>query len=317
MKSFFSSLTSQAWACVALFAIVSSPALGQCDALFISEYIEGWGNNKAIEIYNPTDAEVDLSDYRLERYSNGSPSAAENQKVQLSGTLGPNSVVVCVLDKQDPDGVDFEQPVWDELADAADLWLCPVYDVNNAMYFNGNDAMVLTRISDNEPIDIFGVVGEDPGETGWEGMTQNHTLIRKPAVTSGNNNPFAFTVSSEWDGIMWSNDSLNYTLDQVFLNLGSHSCDCGTTGIRTPGEVSELAVYPNPVSGNVVTIKAARAIEALKLMNASGQVVDTQFQSFGSGLINVDVANCPAGIYVVKATLEGGVISLHRIVVQH
>ena len=33
-----------------------APALlAQCnDALFISEYIEGWSNNKAIEIYNPT-----------------------------------------------------------------------------------------------------------------------------------------------------------------------------------------------------------------------------------------------------------------------
>ena len=300
-------------ACIA-FAL---QAQSQCDQLFISEYIEGWGNNKAIEIYNPTESAVDLSNYRLERYSNGSPSAAENQKVQLSGTLAPNSVVVCVLDKQDPDGVDFEQPVWDELADAADLWLCPVYDVNNAMYFNGNDAMVLTRISDNESIDIFGVIGQDPGETGWEGMTQNHTLIRKPAVTTGNTNPFSFPVSSEWDGIMWSNDSLNYTLDQVFLNLGSHSCDCGTTGIRTPDLVSELSVYPNPVAGNVVTIQALRAIESLQLMNASGQVMDTQLQVFGSTLMNVDVADCPAGVYMVKATLEGGSTSLHRVVVQH
>ena len=301
---------------VACFAFALQ-AQSQCDQLFISEYIEGWGNNKAIEIYNPTDAAVDLSNYRLERYSNGSPSAAENQKVQLSGTLAPNSVVVCVLDKQDPDGVDFEQPVWDELAEAADLWLCPVYDVNNAMYFNGNDAMVLTRISDNESIDIFGVIGQDPGETGWEGMTQNHTLIRKPAVTTGNTNPFAFPASTEWEGIMWSNDSLNYTLDQVFLNLGSHSCDCGTTGIRTPDLVSELSVYPNPVAGNVVTIQALRAIESLQLMNASGQVMDTQLQSFGSTLFNVNVADCPAGVYMVKATLEGGVTSLHRIVVQH
>ena len=301
---------------VACFAFALQ-AQSQCDQLFISEYIEGWGNNKAIEIYNPTESAVDLSNYRLERYSNGSPSAAENQKVQLSGTLAPNSVVVCVLDKQEPDGVDFEQPVWDELADAADLWLCPVYDVNNAMYFNGNDAMVLTRISDNESIDIFGVIGQDPGETGWEGMTQNHTLIRKPAVTTGNTNPFSFPVSSEWDGIMWSNDSLNYTLDQVFLNLGSHSCDCGTTDIRTPDVVSELFVYPNPVAGNVVTIKAIRAIESLQLMNASGQVMDAHFRTFGSTLMNVDVADCPAGVYMVKATLEGGSTSLHRVVVQH
>ena len=87
--------------------------------------------------------------------------------MDLSGTLAANSVVVVVLDKQDPDGVDFEAPVWDELAEAADLWVCPVYEENNTMYFNGNDAMVLRKISTNTPIDIFGKIGEDPGTTGW------------------------------------------------------------------------------------------------------------------------------------------------------
>ena len=137
----------------------------QCSEIFISEYIEGWSNNKALELYNPTNAAVDLSDYRLERYSNGATAAQDNQKVDLSGTLAANSVVVVVLDKQDPDGVDFEAPVWDELAEAADLWVCPVYEENNTMYFNGNDAMVLRKISTNAVIDIFGKIGEDPGTT--------------------------------------------------------------------------------------------------------------------------------------------------------
>jgi len=126
-----------------LGAATGSAAHAQCSELFISEYLEGWGNNKALEIYNPTNATVDLSDYRLERYSNGATAAQDNQKVDLEGMLMPDSVVVVVLDKQDPDGIDFEQPVWDELAAAADLWVCPVYDENNTMYFNGNDAMVL------------------------------------------------------------------------------------------------------------------------------------------------------------------------------
>ena len=136
-------------------SLMSLNALAQCDELFMSEYIEGWSNNKAIEIYNPTDVAVDLSDYRLERYANGATAAQENQKVDLSGTLDANSVVVVVLDKQNPDGVDFEAPVWDELAEAADLWVCPVYKENNTMYFNGNDAMVLRKISTNTPIDIL------------------------------------------------------------------------------------------------------------------------------------------------------------------
>ena len=136
------------------FVLTSVTAMAQCEELFMSEYIEGWSNNKAIEIYNPTDAAVDLSDYRLERYSNGATAAQDNQKVELSGTLAANSVVVVVLDKQDVDGTGFEAPVWDELAEAADLWVCPVYEENNAMYFNGNDAMVLRKISTNTPIDL-------------------------------------------------------------------------------------------------------------------------------------------------------------------
>ena len=170
---------------LAASALISVAASAQCTELFISEYIEGWSNNKAIEIYNPTGAAIDMSDYRLERYSNGATSAQENQKVDLSGTIEPGDVLVYVLDKQDPDGVDFEAPVWDELAAVADVWLCPVYEENNAMYFNGNDAMVLRKISTNTPIDIFGKIGEDPGTTGWAEMTQNHTLIRKTSVTGG------------------------------------------------------------------------------------------------------------------------------------
>lgn len=56
-----------------LALVIALPTLAhaQCDDIFISEYVEGWSNNKAIELYNPTDAAIDLSDYRLERYSNG------------------------------------------------------------------------------------------------------------------------------------------------------------------------------------------------------------------------------------------------------
>ena len=44
----------------------------QCTDLFFSEYIEGSSNNKALEIYNPTNQEIDLSAYSISRYSNGS-----------------------------------------------------------------------------------------------------------------------------------------------------------------------------------------------------------------------------------------------------
>jgi len=234
----------------------------QCTDLFISEYLEGWSNNKAIEIYNPTDAAVDLGDYRLERYSNGATAAQDNQKVDLSGTLDANSVVVVVLDKQDPDGVDFEAPVWDELAEAADLWVCPVYADNNTMYFNGNDAMVLRKISTNSAIDIFGKIGEDPGETGWAEMTQNHSLVRKEAVTQGDTDALNdFLVVDEWNGTLWSSDSLNYTLDLVFANLGSHTCNCGTTGVNELNNSSDFELFPNPSSGDFAWLRSDKEVQ--------------------------------------------------------
>ncbi|MBL9120313.1 MAG: lamin tail domain-containing protein, partial [Phycisphaerae bacterium] len=68
----------------ALFLLIACCAIGtgrtafaQAADLFISEYIEGSSNNKAIEIYNGTGAAVDLGagGYGLELYANGSPTA--------------------------------------------------------------------------------------------------------------------------------------------------------------------------------------------------------------------------------------------------
>ena len=38
-----------------------------CSDLIISEYVEGWSNNKALEIYNPTPNTIDLSQYIVVR----------------------------------------------------------------------------------------------------------------------------------------------------------------------------------------------------------------------------------------------------------
>ena len=53
--------------------------------LIISEYVEGWSTNKALEIFNPTNAAIDLSGYRITRYSNGSdiPPAETNWYIDL------------------------------------------------------------------------------------------------------------------------------------------------------------------------------------------------------------------------------------------
>ena len=73
-----------------LFAVVANSQ--DCSELFISEYVEGPGNNNAIEIYNPTNNTIDLGGYIINRYSNGAISGPESW--QLGGTIASGDVIV-------------------------------------------------------------------------------------------------------------------------------------------------------------------------------------------------------------------------------
>ncbi|HPT72081.1 MAG TPA: lamin tail domain-containing protein, partial [Candidatus Cloacimonadota bacterium] len=54
-----------------LFLSMASIVMAQATDLFISEYVEGTSNQKAIEIFNGTGAPVDLSQYSLKKQTNG------------------------------------------------------------------------------------------------------------------------------------------------------------------------------------------------------------------------------------------------------
>src|SRR5690554_1279135 len=64
---------------------------GSCTELFISEYVEGSGNNKYIEIYNPTNGSINLSGYQLATYFNGNSTPST---LALSGSIGSYSTYV-------------------------------------------------------------------------------------------------------------------------------------------------------------------------------------------------------------------------------
>ena len=77
-----------------IFLALPLPAFGQASDLFISEYVEGSSNNKAVEIHNATGATVDLNagGYQLEFYFNGSSSAGTT--IALTGTVADGDVYV-------------------------------------------------------------------------------------------------------------------------------------------------------------------------------------------------------------------------------
>jgi hypothetical protein len=191
--------------------------------LFISEYVEGSSNNKAIEIYNATGASVDLSMYTVELYNNG--AATPNQTLTLSGTLATEDVFVIGNPSAAQDILD--------VADAT----------SNVTFYNGNDALTLSN--SGNVIDMFGTVGDDPGSE-WSGggvSTSEATLRRKASVCEGD--PDGFTDPSvEWESFA----------QDTFDGLGSHTCDDSTpTPTPTPAFIHDIqSSGPQVITGTYV-----------------------------------------------------------------
>ena len=179
--------------------------------LFFSEYIEGGSNNKALEIYNGTGAEVDLSNYIMKGNYNGN-AWSEVYTFPAGATIADEDVYVIANNQADAAIL--------AVADTVYAYAAPYYIVA----FNGDDVRGLFKISgtDTTMIDIIGAYDMvDPG-SGWDvagvsASTQDHTLIRKATVTSGN---------SDWTASAGTNadDSEWIVLDKdTFTDLGSHT----------------------------------------------------------------------------------------------
>lgn len=214
--------------------------------LIISEYVEGSSNNKYIEIYNGTGSSIDLSDYKLQMYTNGSSTPSNN--IQLNGTLEHNACKV------------YKNSAANKYNGNAES--------NSAVNFNGDDAIALYKISTESYVDIFGVIGTDPG-TAWtceQHSTLDKTLRRKSTVREGiSTNPIDFTtLCTEWD---ISN------IDDV-SNLGQHNMETKSNA---------------PIPGSPFTVSSGTSL------NVTGLSFDTKYcynvVAKADGYVDSDVSN--------------------------
>ncbi|HKL47227.1 MAG TPA: lamin tail domain-containing protein, partial [Candidatus Izemoplasmatales bacterium] len=139
--------------------------------LFISEYAEGSSSNKYIEIYNGTGADVDLTNYTVELYSNGDTTAS--QTLDLTGTLVAGDVLIIANSSAD-------QTILDEADYALSYPSVPNW--------NGDDVVTLSK--DGAIIDTIGDVGNPNNNY----FAQDVTLVRNADVIGPN---ATYTVS-EW-----------------------------------------------------------------------------------------------------------------------
>jgi hypothetical protein len=158
-------------------------------ALFFSEYVEGSGSFKALEIYASEPSS--LEGCELQTYFNGK---LEPSRLALHASLAPGSVqVLCST----------------ALA-AAQPSLC---DRSTSLTFNGDDAVALS--CGGVLLDVIGQIGVDPGDAWAAGATADHTLRRRCSVTVGHSDGSQpFDPDPEW---------LTFGVD-TFSDLGAHDC---------------------------------------------------------------------------------------------
>ena len=282
-----------------------------CSELFFSEYVEGSSNNKAVEIYNPTDAPIDLSSYSIERYSNGSDAVSD--EMNLSGTI--NAGETWIVTNSDTNSTNQFGYIMVELYNMADQW-APVYP--SPLYMNGNDAMTLSK--NGSIIDIIGKIGEDPGDAwtddatagftdanGGAWWTKNHTLVRKASVKLGvKTSPILFNPAAEWDSL-----SIN-----TWTNLGTHECDCSS---GSPSSIKDKStsflLYPNPATNmQTINVSANKAIKSFELINALGQKVKLNYTHSNSQAY-IHTHNINSGIYSLTILFEDNSIKNSSIVI--
>ena len=172
--------------------------------VFISQYIEGTGNNKAIEIYNGTLSNLDLAaqNYVLQQYDNGSTTATVT--IALSGVLQPGTTLV-VGRPSTPAEYKPDDAITGQLR----------LQTNKYLTFNGDDVIVLRKGGASGTVkDRVGQVGTNATGSAWSRNTQDHTLTRKGTIFTGTVSSVtaAFPLVEEW--IISGKDD--------FTGLGTH-----------------------------------------------------------------------------------------------
>ena len=189
----------------------SSGTGGTATDLLFSEYIEGSGNNKALEIANNTGSSVSLSAYTIKKQTNGAGSWSTG--LALSGTLTTGSKFVIVNSS-------ISSACYSTSA-------ANISTSGTELMFNGNDAVGLFK--NGVLIDIIGT---------FSGGTANFaidvTLRRKSTVTSPST---TFNLSSQWDS--YATDTCNNLASKIAIPSNEEIVDS-----------DEIIVYPNPSDGN-------------------------------------------------------------------
>ena len=250
--------------------------------LIISEYLEGTSNNKCIELFNTTGADINLSSYSLRRYTNGTSNPTT---IPLSGTITScGTHVIC-----------------NSSSEAALLAI--TNQTSGSLSHNGDDAYDL--FDGSSVIDVFGDIGCDPGSewtaAGTNG-TKDNSYIRNTSICVGVSDPTGACSSSSFTTLATEWTSTNSNND--YSDLGSHTTTCPACSAPT------ITITTGTVTGNPFTVDCAGTTDA-------GTIDFTSIGTFIGGNIYTaqlsDAAGSfasPTSIGTLASTANSGTINI-------
>ncbi|MBF4484499.1 endonuclease [Flavobacterium sp. CSZ] len=246
---------------------------GTASDILFSEYIEGSGNNKALEIANNTASSVSLSAYTIKKQTNGAGSWSTG--LALSGTLATGSKFTIVNSSM-----------------ASSCYPTSSANISTTateLTFNGNDAVGLFK--NGVLIDIIGTFNG-----GTANFAADVTLRRKSTVTAPST---TFNLSSQWD---------SYAADTC-SNLGAKRTQTLSveTEEETAPQLKELVLYPNPTNGNFnIYFNTINSPYSIEIISIFGQRV---FEKSNSTDSLSTINNLPKGIYIVRINQDSDTFS--------
>jgi len=332
---------------VLAFGLSFSAIAQNCSNIFISEYVEGSGNNKALEIYNPSNNPIDLGGYRLIRFDNGKNFGEEIIYPDMilnfpaGKIIAPKDVYVFAVNLTDPTGTGTTQPIDTALQSKTDTLYCdgcaPGNNSCRTMCFNGDDAIVLQQLSEDGStyvnVDIFACVGERP---------TNNTGTFSPTAGWTNMPPFS-SMPTNYDSntqgpYYLRNWTLNHTMvrkpsvtvgvavnpapqtfdpsvqwdtipENSFDSLGFHLCDCNFMNLESAPEAF-TKIYPNPAE-NQLNLRSESNMRRILIRNLTGQVVVAPQSVFGLQA-NLQIAHLAPAMYLIEIQYENGLVRSQR-----
>jgi endonuclease I/chitodextrinase len=233
--------------------------------LFISEYVEpSSGNNKAIEIVNLTGSTINLSEYSIQKQSNGG-SWVDDYNLGDVNIIPGEVFVITHIDVSDPTLV-----AESDLAGPPNIDTSP-YGFGSPLNFNGNDPIGFFK--NGVLIDI---IGEEDNSSDH---IKDKTYRRKASITEPNTS----FDTAEWD-ILGANS---------FDGIGSHSSTLSTKN----SAFASFKMFPNPTNGDQVYFRITGAT-TINIYNILGKLVFTTEITKSKNVINL--SKLAKGIYLVK-----------------